>query len=57
MKFLWWLGYAGILVFVIMVLSRLFELVADEYGGQATWNIFMWLCIVWLMIRVERKRK
>ena len=57
MKFLWWLGYAGILVFVILVLSRFFEFVADEYGGQAAWNFFMWLCIVWLMIRVERKRK
>ena len=57
MKFLWWLGYAGILVFVILVLSRLFEFAADAYGSQDTWNIFMWLCIVWLMIRVERKRK
>ena len=56
MKFLWWLGYAGILAFVILVLSRLFELAVDTYGVQATWNIFMWLCIVWLMIRVERKR-
>ena len=56
MSVLWWIGYAGIMVFAILVVSLSFGYVADTYGAQNAWNGFMWLCIVWLMIRVELKR-